>query len=285
MKILSLQSWVADGHVGNAAALFPLQRLGAEVAAIHTVQFSNHPGHGAYTGRVFPAADTAALVRGLAAHGTLGQCDAVLSGYIGDAAVGETILEAANQVRLLNPTGLWCCDPVMGDHGRLYVRPGVPEFFAKQAVAAADILTPNQFELTTLTALPCTTLAEARMAATRLRAAMRADGPRLVLLSSLATEETPAGSAEMLLACDAGLFRIRTEELPRAFSGAGDLLAALFLFHVLAAENAPEAGLRAARSLAGILFHTWQTGAAELAIVAAQDELLSPTRTAELLPC
>ncbi|MBX9700789.1 MAG: pyridoxal kinase, partial [Acetobacteraceae bacterium] len=56
MNILSIQSWVAYGHVGNAAAVFPLQRLGAEVWAVHTVQFSNHPGHGQFRGAVLPPA-------------------------------------------------------------------------------------------------------------------------------------------------------------------------------------------------------------------------------------
>jgi len=282
VNILSIQSWVASGHVGNAAALFPLQRLGADVTAIHTVQFSNHPGHGAFTGTVFPPADTAALVTGLDQHGALRACDGVLSGYIGEAAVGGVILDAVSRVRAQRAAALWCCDPVMGDDGRLYVRPDIPAFFAGSAVAAADILTPNQFELDVLTGLPSTSLAQAKQAALALRARMRGDGPRLVLVTSLRTEQTPETHIDMLLAADAGVFRIRADRLPASFRGAGDMLAALFLFHVLDLREPPAAAVRASRSVAGVLWHTWEAGAAELQLVAAQAELVTPTRPAEM---
>src|SRR5579875_1712990 len=103
VNILSLQSWVAYGHVGNAAALFPLQRLGAEVWAVHTVQFSNHAGYGAWGGRVFTAAEVAEVVAGIAARGVLGACDAVLSGYLGDAAIGGAVLDAVARAKAANP--------------------------------------------------------------------------------------------------------------------------------------------------------------------------------------
>ncbi len=282
MNILSIQSWVASGHVGNAAAIFPLQRLGAEVTAIHTVQFSNHPGHGAYAGKIFPPADTADLVAGLDAHGALASCDGVLSGYVGDAAAGGVIMDAVARVRPYNPAALWCCDPVMGDNGRLYVQADIPPFFAGQAVPAADILTPNQFELDTLTGLPSRTWGQARLAAASLRGRMREAGPRLVLVTGLLTDTTPDGRTDMLLMSGRGAFRLRAELLPAHFSGAGDTLAALFLYHVIATGDPADAALRAARSLAGILRHTWQSGAAELQIIAAQMELIAPTASVEI---
>lgn len=285
VNILSLQSWVAAGHVGNAAALFPLQRLGAEVTAIHTVQFSNHPGHGTFTGRMFPAADIADLVAGLDVHGALAACDGVLSGYVGDPAVGAAILDAARRVRAANRDALWCCDPVMGDNGALYVRATLPEFFINAAVPQADILTPNRFELELLTGAPAPTLAAACKAAAALRARMRAAGPRLVLVTSLDVAETPPDSLDMLLAAACGTFRLRTERLPSLFSGAGDLLAALFLFHVLTGKPAAEAAGCAAASVAGVLWHTWQAGGGELRIVAAQQEFLAPTRTVLVQAC
>jgi pyridoxine kinase len=285
VNILSIQSWVACGHVGNAAAIFPLQRLGAEIMAIHTAQLSNHPGHGAFTGQVCAPADVAALVAGLGAHGALARCDAVLSGYVGDEGVGEVILDAVARVRAANPASLWCCDPVMGDDGKLYVRPGIEAFFRERAVLEADILVPNQFELGRLTGARCDILADASAAGTALRARMRPSGPRLVLVTSLETSATPPGSIDMLLLADAGCFLVRTARLPAKFSGAGDTLAALFLFHVLASDDAPGAALAAARSVAGLLWHTWQRGAGELALVAAQAEFVAPTRGAEIVRC
>ena len=279
MKILSIQSWVASGHVGNAAALFPLQRLGAEMLGVHTVQFSNHPGHGAFTGRAAPAAEIAALVDGLAGHGALRDCDAVLTGYLGDAALGATVLDAVAHVRAANPDALWCCDPVMGDDGRIYVQPGIPAFFGGQAMSRADILTPNQFELGLLSGMPCDTAAACMAAAHTLRARLVPSGPRIVLVTSLRTQETPADALDMLLCCDAGIYRLRSALLPQKFSGAGDTLAALFLFHMLAQRDPVRAAARAASSMAGLLLLTSQAGAAELLTVAGQNEFVQPSVT------
>lgn len=285
VKILSIQSWVASGHVGNAAALFPLQRLGAEVLAIHTVQFSNHPGHGAFTGCAVAPGDIAALVRGLAAHGALADCDAVLTGYLGDAALGEAVLDAVAQMRARNPAALWCCDPVMGDDGRVYVRPGIPEFFAGEALGRADIVTPNQFELGLLMGAACVTLDGARQAASMLRGRLRPDGPGIVLVTSLRTAGTPADRLDMLLCCAEGSFLLRTALLPTRFSGAGDTLAALFLLHMLESADPVHAAERAAASLAGVLRRTLQAGATELLTVAAQNEFVSPSVTLHAEPC
>jgi pyridoxine kinase len=285
LKILSIQSWVASGHVGNAAAVFALQRLGAEVLAIHTVQFSNHPGHGAFTGRALPAPEIAALVDGLAAHGALRHCDAVLTGYLGDAALGPVVLDAVAQMRAHHPAALWCCDPVMGDDGQLYVRPGIPEFFAGAALAQADIVTPNQFELGVLTGAHTGSQTGSQpailAAAAALRDRLRPAGPRIVLVTSLAIAETPADSLDMLLCWDGGSAWLRTTLLPAKFSGAGDTLTALFLFHVLAGLPPPDAAERAAASMAGLLRRTFDAASPELLIVAAQDEFVSPSLRVE----
>jgi pyridoxine kinase len=283
MKILSIQSWVSDGHVGNAAALFPLQRLGAEVAAIHTVQFSNHPGHGAFTGRVYPAADTQALIQGLATHGTLSTCDALLTGYIGDAATGAAILHAATLLRDARPAALWCCDPVMGDDNRLYVHPDIPAVFTA-ALPLADLLTPNQFELGLLTEQPCATLPEIHAAAMALRTRLRPAGPRAVLVTSLITPETPPAEIHALLAADAGTFLLRTQRLPAKFHGAGDTLAALFLFHTLSLGDPVRAAQITISSLAGLLHRTFAAASAELLTVAAQEEFVNPSVLADLSP-
>ena len=163
MNILSIQSWVAYGHVGNASAMFPLQRLGAEVWAVNTVQFSNHPGYGGHAGQVYSGDMIAALINGIADRHVFASCDGVLSGYVGDAATGGVILDAADRVRAANARAIWCCDPVMGDEGPgVYVRPDIPAFFRDRAVPSADVLTPNQFELGLLTAASCTTLEDVK---------------------------------------------------------------------------------------------------------------------------
>ncbi len=276
--ILSIQSWVATGHVGNAAALFPLQRLGAEVWAVHTVQFSNHPGHGAFAGQVFTGDAVRAIVDGIAARGLLARADAVLSGYLGAPDTGQAVLHAVAATRAANPAALYCCDPVIGDTGRgVFVRPGIPELLAAHAVPAADILTPNQFELEHLTGLPCATLRGALAAIAALQARMAPDGRRIVLVTSLRTAETPAASLDLIAAGPDGAFLLRVPLLPLAPNGAGDVMAALFLLHLLR-SGAPRAALDAAGSaVAGLLRATLAAHADELALIAAQDEFIHPT--------
>jgi pyridoxine kinase len=284
MNILSIQSWVAYGHVGNASAVFPLQRLGAEVWAIHTVQFSNHTGYGAWRGQVFPAAWIGECVQGIEERGALPRCDAVLTGYVGDAATGEAILDAVARVKAANPDAWWCCDPVIGDVGRgVFVRPGIPEFFRDRALARADIATPNHFELEWLTGggAPIADLAAAKRAV----GAVQARGPRCVLVTSLRTEETPADSVDLLAAEGGAFWRLRTPLLPLSVNGAGDAIAALFLFHRLATGSAAEALARAASSVHGLLRRTAEAGSREILTVAAQEEFVAPCRVFAAEPC
>lgn len=276
--ILSIQSWVATGHVGNAAAIFALQRLGAEVHAIHTVQFSNHPGHGAFTGQVYPGAQTAALVDGIEARGLLPACDALLSGYMGDAETGQAIIHAADRLRAANPAALFCCDPVIGDIGRgVFVRPAIPALIHGHLVPRADILTPNLFELEHLTALPCPTLPATRAAIRTLQSRMNPHGPAIVLLTSLILPETPPDQLDLLAASRTGLHRLRVPRLPIAPNGAGDAIAALFLFHILQTNSVPTALAQAGSAIAALLRRTAAAQAPELLLIQAQDELVQPT--------
>ena len=279
MHILSIQSAVAYGHVGNSSAVFPLQRLGAEVWPIDTVQFSNHPGYGSHTGAAVPPDTIRALIDGIEARGVLPRCDGLLTGYIGDPGTGSALLHAADRVRRANPAALWCCDPVIGDDGPgIYVRPGIDAFFRDRAAPAADLLTPNQFELACLTGLPCTTSAELRHAVAALQARMRPSGPRILLVTSVCVETTPPGSIDILSAGgDGQLHRLRTPRLPIAAHGAGDAIAALFLFHVLRTGSPALAMAASASSIAGLLQRTVRDGGRELSLVAAQAEFVAPS--------
>jgi pyridoxine kinase len=275
MNVLSIQSHVVYGHVGNAAATFPMQRLGVEVWPLHTVQFSNHTGYGAWTGRVFDGPMIEELVEGISARGVLAACDGVLSGYMGSADIGNAILAAVEKVRAANPRARYCCDPVIGDVGRgVFVRPGIPEFMRAHAVPAADVITPNQFELDYLSGLGTETLADAKRAV----AAVQALGPRAVLVTSLHTRETPPDAID-LLAAEAGEFwRVRTPRLSLSVNGAGDAIAALFFVHYARTGSAAAALAEAAASIYGLLKRTADAGAREILLVAAQDEFVAPTQ-------
>lgn len=281
--ILSIQSWVAFGHVGNAAAVFPLQRLGFEVAAIHTVQFSNHTGYGAWTGAVFDPSQIGQLLDGIEARGALSGFNAVLSGYMGSAGTISEVLSGVRRVRALNPTALYCCDPVMGDVGRgVFVRPEIPDAM-RAVLPEGDILTPNQFELELLTHKPSSTLSETLEAVAVLRAQMRADGPRIVVVTSLVREDAPPQTIETLVVTDEGAHLVSTPLLPLEppRNGTGDAIAALFLGHYLKTSSAVQALENAVSALYRLLEITHAAGTREIQLIAAQDEYVQPTRIFE----
>jgi pyridoxine kinase len=275
MNILSIQSHVAYGHVGNASATFPMQRLGVEVWPIHTVQFSNHTGYGAWRGQVFEAGLIAELVEGIAERGVLPRCDAVLSGYMGSDAIGGAILDAAARVRAANPAALYACDPVIGDHGRgIFVRPGVPEFMRARAVPAADILTPNLFELEYLAGMAANEPAALRAALAKVHAL----GPRIILVTSALLADTPETAIDLVVSDGSGLRRLRTPRLDLDVNGAGDAIAALFLVHYLRTRDAAAALAWAGSSVFGLLRRTAEAGSREILTVAAQEEFVAPAR-------
>ncbi|WP_197677270.1 pyridoxal kinase PdxY [Friedmanniella luteola] len=276
--ILSIQSSVAYGHVGNSAATFPLMRMGVEVWPVLTVHFSNHTGYPGWRGPLLRAEDVAEVIRGIDERGVLDRCDAVLSGYQGGADVGAVILDAVDLVRSRNPAALYCCDPVLGDVGRgVYVRDGIPELMRDRVVPAAQLITPNQFELELLTGLGTSTLPEVLAAA----AAARALGPDIVLVTSVVHTEAAPGTIAMVAVSGEGAWQVTTPLLPRTFTGAGDLTAATFLASYLRTRDVAASVARTAAVVHGVLDVTVRSGQAELQLVAGQDEIAAPSRTFE----
>lgn len=280
-NILSIQSLVAYGHAGNSAALFPLQRLGFDVWPVVTVHFSNHTGYGAARGPLLSSEDIAEVIHGVEDRGALDRCDAVLSGYQGAEDVGAVILDAVRNVKARNPEAIYFCDPVMGDVGRgFFVRPGIPEFMRDQVVPAADVITPNQFELAFLAGTETRTQAEVVAAAN----AVRATGPGTVLVTSAITEETPEDSIDMVAVSDEGAWTVRTPRLPINPPGAGDLTSAVFLANVLDGHDLPTALARTTSSVYAVMEATADAGTREMRIVAAQDAMATPAMRFEVTP-
>jgi pyridoxine kinase len=274
--ILSVQSHVVYGHVGNSAAVFPLQRLGREVWPLMTVQFSSHAGYPGWRGRAFDAAMIDECVAGLQEIGVLSRCAGLLTGYLGKAEIGDAALRGLERVRAANPEAAYACDPVIGDVGSgSYVAAGVAEFFRDRALPLATILTPNAFELEWLTGEPARDLQTARRAI----AALRGRGPQVVVAKSLMLDDTPADALDMLAGDEAGFWRLRTPKLPIAVNGAGDLFAALFFHHWLETRSTREALSRAASAVHAIVNATMAAGSRELSLIAAQDEF---TRSSQL---
>jgi pyridoxine kinase len=278
--ILSIQSSVAYGHVGNSAVTFPLMRMGVDVWPVITVHFSNHTGYESWRGPLLSAADLRDVVQGIDERGLLGEVDAVLSGYQGGTDIGAMILDAVALVKLRNPAAIYCCDPVLGDADvGSYVLPGIAEFMREQVVPAAQIITPNQFELTALTDRQVSTMADVLDAAD----VARALGPEVVLVTSVVRRDTPPARIEMVAVDSDGAWLVSTPRLPRTFTGSGDVTAATFLAALLRLRDVPEALAHAAAVSYGLLAITADLGRSELALIDAQEEFLHPSHRFEVV--
>ncbi len=272
--VLSIQSHVAFGHVGNAAAVFPLQRLGFEVLPIHTVQFSNHTGYGQYRGQVFGAEHVREVLQGLRERGVLAQVAGVLSGYVGDAAIGEVILETVEEIRRDNPQVRYLCDPVIGDVGRgIFVQAAIPDFFRNLALPCANIITPNQFEFELLTGSKLASVAEA----VRVAQQLRGRGPDIVVITSLATDDIPLDRLGTLAINGEGAWLVNTPRLALhpLPNGMGDVFSATVLAHLLNDVPLAEALERTTSTLYGLVQAT-VVGSRDLPLVAAQEQIVAP---------
>jgi pyridoxine kinase len=273
--ILSVQSSVAYGHVGNAAAVFCLRRSGFEVWPVDTVAFSNHPGYGHCRGGVRPATEVADIIEGLKSIRAFGRCGGVLSGYLGSADTGDVVLKAARELKARRFSALWCCDPVMGDHGPgLYVGADIVDFFRHKAVPATDILVPNSFELELLTGLPADNIAAATAAATRLLGL----GPRAVIVTSVGAVAPRADTIANLAVTSEGSWLVTTPRLPLAAKGSGDVLAALLFARLLDNVSIADALASAVSSVFAVVEATVCAGSQELCLVAGQEALVAPSR-------
>ena len=273
MSILSIQSSVAYGHVGNSAAVFPLQRLGVEVWPVHTVHFSNHTGYGEWRGPLLPAEDVRAVIRGVEERGAFPAVDAVLSGYQGGEDIGDVILDAVDRVKAANPDAIYACDPVMGNaRSGCFVHPAIPVLLREKVVPRADLITPNQFELGFLTGTEPRTVEET-LASVDLA---RDLGPSTVLVTSVERPDAPADTIEMMAVTDDGAWVVQTPRLPMKANGSGDVTAALFTAHLLETGDATVALARTASSVFDLLSTTLDSGERELQLVQSQDAIASP---------
>lgn len=275
MRILSIQSSVAYGHVGNSAAVFPLQRLGHEVWPVHTVLFSNHTGYGAWRGPVIPGADVHEVILGMEERGALAQVDLVLSGYQGSPEIAAVILDAVDRVRSANPGATYACDPVMGSaETGCFVDPAIPPLIRDQVVPRADVITPNQFELGELTGADLGAVPDLA-AILEAADAARALGPGTVLVTSVRHAGQPEDTVEMLAVDGSGAWSVRTPRLALHANGSGDVTAALFSAHLR--ETDPATALaRTASSVFDLLVNTLDAGAGELRLVESQAAYAEP---------
>ena len=273
MNILSIQSHVTFGHVGNSAAVFPLQRAGHEVWPIHTVNFSNHTGYGDWGGPMIPAEEVTAIVDGIEKRGAFPRINAILSGYQGGPDIAGAIVDAVNRIKAVNPKALYACDPVMGNaKSGCFVSDEIPPLLRDKVVPVADIITPNQFELGYLTDSEVGTLEQTLAAVKRAQEI----GPKTVLVTSVQRPETGEDEIEMLAVDGERAFLVTTPKLPFKRNGSGDVTASLFTGHYVETHDAKEALKRTASSVFDLLQNTYEADSQELLLIESQDAFAHP---------
>ena len=279
MSVISIQSQVAYGHVGNSAAVFPMQMHGIDVIAVPTTLLSNRPGYPTIRGRVLEAQLVADLLLGVEERGALDTCEAILSGYLGSPEIAAVVADFIARAKARNPRLTYCCDPVLGDRDRgLFVQADIPPLVRDRLCRLADIITPNHFEFEWLCGAKATTIEQLIAQAQTLMSR----GPSTIVITSAELADTPDGQIETVAVerfnARSHAWRVRTPKLPISPSGTGDLFAALLVSVRVRGSDTPDALGHAASAVFAVLERTAARGTEEMRIVETAALLADPTR-------
>jgi len=275
MSVISIQSQVAYGHVGNSAAVLPMQMHGIDVIAVPTTLLSNRPGYPTIRGRVLDAPLIADLLLGIEERGAVDDCEMILSGYLGSPEIAEVVADFVARARQRNPRLIYCCDPVLGDRDRgLFVKADIPPLVRDRLCPLANVITPNHFEFEWLCGATAGTTAQV-IARAR---ALAATGPSTIVVTSAELADTPDGEIETLAIERTSAWRVRTPKLPISPSGTGDLFASLLVSALVRGSDTPDALGHAASATFAVLEHTAARGGIEMRIVEAARSLVDPVR-------
>jgi pyridoxine kinase len=279
MTVISIQSQVAYGHVGNSAAVFAMQTHGIDVIAVPTTLLSNRPGYPTIRGRVLEAQLVADLLRGIEERGAIDSAKMILSGYLGSPDIALVVADFVARAKARNRRLRYCLDPVLGDRDRgLFVHADIPALVRDRLRPLADIITPNHFEFEQLGGAKVTTIDEV-IAQAR---AIGASGPSTIVVTSAALADTPDGEIETLAIERSheipGAWRVRTPRLPISPNGTGDLFAALFVSARVRGSETSDAVSHAASAIFAVLEMTVARGTEEMRIVESASLLMHPKR-------
>jgi pyridoxine kinase len=279
MSVITIQSQVAFGHVGNSAAVFPMQMHGIDVTAVPTTLLSNRPGYPTIRGRVLDAALVADLLQGVEERGAVDTCRMILSGYLGSAEIVAVVADFVARAKASHPALRYCCDPVLGDRDRgLFVHAGIPPLVRQRLCRLADIITPNHFEFEWLCGAKTTTTDQVIEAAR----ALMAQGPSTIVVTSAELEDSLDDAIETLAIEQSHngfkAWRVRTPKLPISPSGTGDLFASLLVSARVRGSDTPDALGHAASAIFAVLEKTAARGTEEMRIVESAELLVHPKR-------
>jgi pyridoxine kinase len=270
MTVISIQSQVVHGHVGNSAAVFPLQACGIEVAAVPTALLSNHPHYSSMRGGVLDAKFVRDLLAGVEERGLVGTCKILISGYLGSPEIAAAVIDFVRRAKARNPRLIYLCDPVMGDTDLgLYVDEDMRALFCEGLVPLADVITPNQFELEHL-------VGRAPATVEGFVAAARGLGPSTVAVTGVQLQDTSSGIVQTLAIEPRAAWMISTPRLSCRPSGTGNLFTALFAAALVQGLTTGAALGRAVSGVYGVLEETERRQSYEMALIASVERMLLP---------
>lgn len=269
-SVISIQSQVVHGHVGNSAAVLPMQAHGLNVAAVPTTLLSNHPGFETMRGRVLESELVGDLLRGVEERGLIETSRYIVSGYLGSGANGEVVAAFVKRARQINPGIIYICDPVMGDaHLGIFVADQVVECLRDGLVPMADLLTPNQFEVGLIAGNQPTTWRELEAAVVKIQARRGTH----VVVTGCALADTPAGLLENIVFEDKSCTRLSSPRLPVVPVGTGDLYTGLLTASLARDLRLVDAARRAAATVLDILERTMAEGEHEMQLASVMGAL------------
>ena len=273
MTVISIQSQVAYGHVGNSAAVFPMQMRGIDVIAVPTTLLSNRPGYPTIRGRILDADLLADLLAGIEERGAINFCRIVLSGYLGSPQIAEVVMKFVTRAKANNPKLIYCCDPVLGDSDPgLFVHAEIPPIFRDSLCPLADIITPNHFELEWLCGAKATTIDEVIKSARTLSAR----GPSTVVVTGAQLADTPENRVDTVAIEGSSVWRLSTPRLPIRAFGTGDLFSSLFVSSLVRGSDTRGALEDAVSATFAVLERTVAAGTEEMRIVESASLLSHP---------
>ena len=265
MAVLSIQSSVIFGYVGNSIARPVLQTLGYDVWCVDTVNFSNHPGYGSFTGSIKEAHKIQAEINGLTNLDILSECDAVLSGYLGEVETAKTVSRTIELIKEQNKTAIYLLDPVIGDDDQIYVKNGLIEAFKNDLLPKADIILPNQSELGWLSGSKINDVSSLKTASKYLLEC----GAKTVVVTGIPEIES---LTNYVVTSDA-FWAISTPKLNRKFSGTGDLFSSLFTGAFLQTKDLYNALNFATEGCSLVVNETQKKGSKELSVLPVLKQL------------
>lgn len=273
MGILSIQSHVSYGHVGNAAAIFILQRMGFDVWPVHTVLFSNQPGYGDFGGAPVAPDIVSEIINGLEARTTFPRCQAIIGGYLGSRQCGHIMLDAVERIRAVNNSAIFYLDPVIGDRDEgAYVSDDIVKFYRDLGLCQADVIKANAYELELLSREKIVDVVSAVHAA---RSIMSTHGTGTIVVTSIPAD---GGRSLVTIAVQkTKAWAVTTPALPTDQKGTGDAFMALLVGNNLTHPDHIETALAlSVSSIWALIRETCNRGSDELLLVDAQQQITSP---------